>query len=174
MALTIVGKGNFAGERPITLTIGKKNVQVPMDKVKVTEVPKKVPWDAKKAAEDQGITLTGFVVRNGRTILKEGEDFKVRYANNKEAGTAMSSVEVNNIPKEGYPYTGKPIEPMSLGNITVTLKKGGDVPKEALIGADGKGIVTISVKDKVESQKKNGWKQSFKVLDESAMPSFRL
>ena len=91
-------------------------------------------------------------VRNGKTPLVLDEDYTVSYENNDKAGTAtliikgtakaenavsyhgekrinftiagtaMSGVKVNNLPKAGFPYTGEDVEALSMDGVTVTLK----------------------------------------------------
>ncbi|MBR5578729.1 MAG: carbohydrate ABC transporter substrate-binding protein [Lachnospiraceae bacterium] len=84
-------------------------------------------------------------------LLVQGIDYTVTYKNNKAVTTDPSKKAVAQI-------KGK-------GNYTGTLEKEFTIVKKVL--TEDSKVVTIKVLDKVVKGGKNGWKQTFKVLDEN-------
>ena len=85
-------------------------------------------------------------VKNGPDIiLVEGRDYTVTYKNNKQPGSGLAEIK------------GK-------GNYTGTVKKDFTIVAKPVSADNGNGVWVV-VNDKVYSEKKNGWKQSFKVWD---------
>lgn len=134
--LTLTGKQNFAGERPITFMISQSKKQIAMDKVTVNGI-KKVPWTGEQ------ITQPNFTVKyKNITLSAENGDYTVRWGTNTDVGTgmvtlvgtgedrdgdgfsfigtkkvsfritgnAMNRVSVSGVEKK-YTYTGNAIEP---------------------------------------------------------------
>lgn len=134
--LTLTGKQNFAGERPITFMISQSKKQIAMDKVTVNGI-KKVPWTGKQ------ITQPSFTVKyKNITLSAENGDYTIHWGNNTDVGTgmvtlvgtgedrdgdgfsfigtkkvsfqitgnAMNRVSVSGVEKK-YTYTGNAIEP---------------------------------------------------------------
>ncbi len=141
--LMIVGKNNFTGEIPITLTISANSKQIAMSSVTIKGI-------RSQAWTGQQIMPAGYTVKYKTDVLSEGNsDYTVSIGENtdvgigtiilkgtgtdddedgysyigskivsfKITGTAMSKVTVSGVDKS-YAYTGTSIEP----NATLTYK----------------------------------------------------
>lgn len=141
--LMIVGKNNFTGEIPITLTISANSKQIAMSSVTIKGI-------SNQAWTGQQILPAGYTVKYKTDVLSEGNsDYTVSIGENtdvgigtiilkgtgtdddedgysyigskivsfKITGTAMSKVTVSGVDKS-YAYTGTSIEP----NATLTYK----------------------------------------------------
>lgn len=81
--LTVVGKGNFAGEIPLSYTITTGTL---MNKVKIAGFKSSLPWTEDGATQPE-LMLTSKVDKETYT-LKQGKDYTVTYLNNRVVGTA--------------------------------------------------------------------------------------
>ncbi|MBR5577808.1 MAG: glycoside hydrolase N-terminal domain-containing protein [Lachnospiraceae bacterium] len=106
--ITIKGKGNYSGEKPITLTIGQKTEsiqKISMSKVKVSGV-KTLAW-AEDLAKGEGMKQGTLTVKNGKDILvdlltdSEKGEFSIEYQDNKKVGTATLILIGNGEDKDG-------------------------------------------------------------------------
>ncbi|MBR5579565.1 MAG: NPCBM/NEW2 domain-containing protein, partial [Lachnospiraceae bacterium] len=83
-----------------------------------------------------------------------GTDYTVTYKNNK----AVTTKDTKSLPT---------VEIKGKGNYTGTLSDSFTIIKKVVSDEDEKQTITIKVTDKVEKAGKNGWKQTFKVIDEN-------
>ena len=141
----IIGKGNFTGETTFTQTIlAKDSARTSVSALKVSSIPVQTleyadpedadsdvkPCEPGKNGTDHADDL---IVRNGSTILEEGTDYTLDYANNTTAGTGsviitgmgdyvgsrvqtfkINGIALNKVTVSGIvgsiPYTGAEIE----------------------------------------------------------------
>ena len=85
------------------------------------------------------------IIKDSKVLLVEGRDFTVTYKNNKKPGEALAVIK------------GK-------GNYSGTIELPYTIERKPVSSENSNGV-WIVVNDKAESNKKNGWKQSFKVWD---------
>ncbi len=109
--IRLAGKGNFTGERTIRLTVTDK-LRL-MSKVTVTKV-KNQPYTG-------AAIMPALTVKDGKSVLKEGEHYTIAYSRNTAVGTAYAVV--TGIEKAGYSGTKRisfKITGTSIGRAVVT------------------------------------------------------
>jgi len=79
----VKGKGNFTGERTLTLSISDKTL---VNKLKVTKIPKQAYQEGREIKP-------ALTVKYKSTQLQEGKDYQVSYYDNKEIGTAEAVIK---------------------------------------------------------------------------------
>lgn len=80
--IKVTGKGNFTGERLVTMTITQENL---MSKATISKIAKQ--------SYNEGKEITPVItVKMGKTILIKGTDYDVAYENNREVGTATAVI----------------------------------------------------------------------------------
>ena len=143
--LNLVGKGNFTGTYPVTLTIiGKKTKEaaierIMMSKVKISSIPSQ-PYTGTEYTfanlKDKNGKPYVPVMKYGSYILKEGEDYEVsRVADNIAAGTASVTLKGLNSSVTGKKYS-------FVGEKQFSFKiTGGDVSKASVSGVDKNGYL---------------------------------
>ena len=113
--ILIKGKGGYSGERTVTLTITESKL---MSKASVSKIKNQTYIGA---AIEPAVT-----VKFGKTVLIEGTDYSVAYANNKEIGTASIII------------TGKGDY---VGEKTVTFKIAGTAINKAKVTGIPKSVI---------------------------------
>ena len=100
--IVVTGTGNFAGTREITLTIADKDARL-TEKLSVKKIPNQTYTGTPLMPELE--------VKDGRTLLTEGEHYDVVYENNKEIGTATVVITGKTKAAEdedpGFSYVGE-------------------------------------------------------------------
>ena len=144
---TITVTGNpeygYTGTKKVTFKIKPAVLDKQYTLTFVDYADKKVPYTASAVTPKVEVTY-----KDG-TPLVQGTDYTVKYGNNKKTGD-------NGL----VTITGK-------GNYTGILSDSFTIIKKTVSDDIEKKTVTIKVQDKVEKAGKNGWKQSFKVIDEN-------
>ena len=162
--LTLIGKGNYTGQRIITYTISKGVQEVSMSKVTVKGIKPQV-W-TKELIETGGMMPT-FTVTNKKDMLVEDKysdgrgDFTVRYENNTAVGTAYLILEGTGDDHDGdgisyigtkrvaFKITGTAMSKVTVVGVNKTYPyTGSPIEPTELTDTDGKPRVRLSYQPK--------------------------
>ena len=158
ITLTLTGCGNYTGTREVTLTIARKATDVAMSKVKVT-VPKSISW---AEFEKAGFVFTENAVKveYQNNALVQGEDYTVRYENNKAVGKATLIVEGMEGTDKAVHYYGQKRVTFQITGISMSRVKAEGLKKSyvysqkameplAWIGENGEPAVILKVDNRI-------------------------